>query len=496
MAEYTLYSISHFYPEITLIITLCAAVIGDILLKEKNHHISWILIAGFSITGMLVMMQNGTNVSVFYDMVAVDPYASFVKIILIITALFIVFFSMNCQELQQNANRIGEYYMLISGMVLGMFLMASATNILLMYLAFEMTSISSYVLAGFIKKSNQSAEASMKYIIFGAASSGILIYGLSLLVGITGATSIYEINQALAGGTDHGAILLVSGLMIITGLGFKVAIVPFHFWAPDVYEGAPITITAFLAVASKIAAFAMMVRFFKIGLTDDIILQDSGVWTAIHGFDWNLILAVLAGLTMIFGNIAALWQDNIKRLLAYSSIAHAGYILMGLVVLTNEGIMAILIYMCIYMFMNLGAFYVAMLFQNKLQTSSIEDYKGLGQRAVFPAVALTIFLISLAGIPPTAGFIAKLYIFGSVISAGWIWLVAIAGVTTIISLFYYIRIVRNMFFYEPQNDSTKLIFSRPALTILVLLLIPTLLIGIYFSPIVRLAKEAVVMFGM
>lgn len=496
MGDNILHSISHFYPEIVLVVTLCVIIIGDLLIKRKGHITGWILFAGVMVSGIFLLQQTGWSSSLFYDSVAADPFSLFFKLILTISTLFVILFSVKSADLDAYSSRISEYYMLIAGMLLGMFLMVSSTNLLMMYLAFELTSISSYVLVGFTKKSLKSSEASIKYIIYGAVSSGVMIYGISLLVGITGATDIYSINTALAAGIDQSLVLSLSILMIIVGLGFKIAVVPFHFWAPDVYEGAPVTITAYLSVASKIAAFAMMIRFFRISFFEVGAAEINGIWTLFEGLNWNLILAVLAALAMIAGNLTALRQDNIKRMLAYSSIAHAGYMLMGLVIMTNEGISAILIYAFIYMFMNLGAFYVVMIFSNKVQTESIEAYKGLGHRAPLMGVALTIFLIALTGFPPTAGFIAKLYIFGAAISAGWFLLVFIAGITTVISLFYYIRVVRNMYFYKPAEGEIQLEFEMSTKIILILLLIPVLVMGVYFTPVFELARHSIQMFGV
>jgi len=496
MVDNILNSVIHFYPEIAIVVTLCAIIIGDLFIKRKGHTGGWILLGGMIVTGILLLVQTGWSNSVFDDMIAVDPFAIYFKLLITVATIFVILFSMKSVELDEYSERISEYYMLMAGMVLGMFLMVSSTNLLLMYLAFEMTSISSYVLVGFTKKSDKSSEASMKYIIYGAVASGIMIYGISLLVGMTGATDIYAINEALAGGLDQSLLLTISIIMIITGLGFKIAIVPFHFWAPDVYEGAPITITAYLSVASKIAALAMTIRFFRISFFELSASETVVVWSMINGLNWNMILAVLAALAMVVGNLSALRQDNIKRMLAYSSIAHAGYILMGLVILTNEGLSAILIYVFVYLFMNLGAFYVAMLFSNKTGTVSIEGYKGLGHRAPLMGASMTVFLVALTGFPPTAGFIAKLYIFGAAVSAGWFWLVLIAGITTVISLFYYIRVVRNMYFFQPEENAGKLEFDAGTKIILMLLLIPTLLFGVYFTPIFEMARQSIQMFGM
>lgn len=496
MIEQTLLSINHFYPEIVLIITLCLIIFADLVIKSDKPVSGWILLGGLVVSGAAILLQAGQSGSFFYDMIVVDPFSAFFKLLLILAGIFVVLFSLQSDELDSYRTRKGEYYMLLSGMMLGMFLMVSSTNLLMMYIAFEVTSISSYVLVGFTKKETDSAEASTKYIIYGAVSSGIMLYGLSILIGFTGAVDLTMINQALISQAEIPLIVNVSILMILVGMGFKIAVVPFHFWAPDVYEGAPITITAILAVASKTAAFGLLIRFFSVSFIDASGIQATGIWQTIEGVQWAPLLGVMAALAMIVGNLTALRQDNIKRMLAYSSIAHAGYLLMGVVILAQEGLTSIMLYLFIYLFMNLGAFYVAMLFSNSIQTESIEKYKGLGFRAPLESIAMTIFLVSLTGIPPTGGFVAKLYIFSAAVSGGWIWLVAIAGITTVISLFYYIRVVRNMFFYKPELDSGTIQFSLSAKTLLLILLVPILLSGVYFTPILEYAKQSVQLFGM
>ena len=489
-------SISLFYPEIILTVTLCAAIIGDLLLNKKNYLVSWIVLAGLAVTAIFLFLQSGRMESVFNNMVAIDQFGRYFKWLILISGTFIVIFSMKSRELENNYSRIGEYYMLITGALLGMFLMVSSTNMLLLFLGFELTSISSYILAGFTKKLKRSAESSTKYVIYGAVASGVMLYGISLLAGISGSLNIYEINEFLRTEEMHPLLLFTSGLMIIVGFGYKIAAVPFHFWAPDVYEGSPLTITAFLAVVVKIAAFAMMIRILKVSF---INTEQAPIWAweGVRNFPWSNILAAMAILTMLLGNLAALSQDNLKRLLAYSSIAHAGYILLGLIVMTNEGIAAMMVYLFIYIFMNLGAFFVIMVVSHKINSVNINDYKGLGYRAPLIGIGLTVFLVALTGLPPTAGFIAKLYIFGAAINAGWIWLVIIAGVASIISLYYYMRIVRNMFLFKPVEDNAiPMQFNLSTYIILIALMIPTLIMGVYFSPLLEWAKSSVKMIGV
>ena len=406
-------------------------------------------------------------------------------------------FSLYSSEVQSTEKRKGEYFSLLLALTLGMFLMAGAANLLMMVLALELTSLSSYVLAGYTKEAGDSSEASLKYILYGAVSSGLMLYGISILYGLTGATDIYAINKALAGSPVNEMTLGLAIILIIAGFGYKISAVPFHFWTPDVYEGAPVTITAFLSVASKAAGFAMMIRFFKVSFLDSSALGlPAGMWAVLQGVEWNKILAVLSVLTMTLGNLVAVWQNNLKRLLAYSSIAHAGYMLMGVVVLSDKGLAAVLIYFVMYLFMNLGAFYVVMLVANKTGSEDIDSYKGLGYRSPLIGVAMVIFFISLTGLPPTAGFIGKLYLFVALLDARWIWLAVVGALNSVVSLYYYVRVLRNMFLREPEKDSKDIRFSIPQVLVLLLLLIPTLLFGLYFSPIVDWANASLIMFGV
>jgi NADH-quinone oxidoreductase subunit N len=368
--------------------------------------------------------------------------------------------------------------------------MAGASNLLMMYLALELSSLTSYVLAGYTREAEDASEASLKYLLFGAISSGMMLYGISLLYGMTGSVDIYGINRALLSGDYNTIALLISGILITVGFGYKISAVPFHFWTPDVYEGAPIAITALLSVASKAAGFAMMIRFFKVSFFDITAPAMEGYWNIISQFNWNVILAILSVLTMTLGNLVAVWQTNMKRLLAYSSIAHAGYMLMGLVVLSNEGISAIMIYFMMYLFMNLGAFYVVMLIAQKTGSENVDDYKGLAYRSPFISVVMVIFLISLTGLPPTSGFIGKLYIFISVIDARWYWLAVVGALNSVISLFYYVKVFRNMFLKQPEGTVLPLEISKVQIVWLIALAVPTIIFGLYFSPIVSYAQAS------
>ena len=379
--------------------------------------------------------------------------------------------------------RLGEYFSLIVGMTFGMFLLCGSTNMIMVYISIEIMSLSSYVLAGFTKEVKRSGEAALKYVIFGSVASGIMIYGVSIIYGLTGT---FDIVRIMIGLQSASTIPMVLGIfMIMAGFLYKISAVPFHYWTPDVYEGAPITITALLSVASKAAGIAIFVRFMY-------ILSFSGF----INFDWRIVIAIISVLTMTLGNLVALWQNNFKRLLAYSSIAHAGYILMALVVMDKVGISAIMIYLFTYMFMNLGAFASAALLANKIHSEDLEDYTGIGYRAPALTVCLVIFLVSLAGLPPTAGFIGKLYVFTAVLNAGnqWVWLAVVGVINSAISLYYYVKVFRNMFLRGDDLVQEPLKFSVASMSLIYVLAFATLLFGVYFSPIVNWANYSATMF--
>jgi NADH-quinone oxidoreductase subunit N len=496
MADQILHDLTYFGPELALTCTLLVAIVADLLFRKTPGVVVTVVLAGMAATAALLLPQSGTSVSVFSNMIAVDPFSWFFKLIILLSAVLVVLFSLGSAELNSPGRKLGEYYMLLPALTLGLMLMAGASNLLMMYLAIELSSITSYILTGYTREAPNASEASLKYVIFGALSSGLMIYGISILYGLTGALDLYGVNQALVGGGVNRVALLLSGLLIMAGLGYKISAVPFHFWTPDVYEGAPITITAFLSVASKAGGFAMMIRFFKVTFIDtQVVSVPAGAWVTLQGFEWYQLVAGLAVLTMTVGNLVALWQNNLKRMLAYSSIAHAGYMLMGLVVLNSNGLAAVMIYFAIYLFMNLGAFYVVMLIANKTGTEDVEEYRGLGARAPFMMVALAAFLVSLTGLPPTAGFVGKLYLFAALINDGWIWLAVAGALNSVISLYYYVRVFRNIFLRSAEQEQPPLKFGFSANVIVLLLLVPTLLLGVYFSPLVNLAQASVRILG-
>ncbi len=501
MLQQILESLKLFQPEITLTVVFCATIIlsafSGIVFRNKPNFIGGFVIAGLLVAGYFVIQQlDSVQQYIFSGMYAVDSFSIFFKALILLSALFVVVFSLQSKELNNGKRKLGEFYSLLIALSLGMLLMTGASNLLMMYLALELSSLTSYILSGYKKEVPDSSEASLKYVIYGSLSSGMMLYGISIIYGLTGSLSIYGINEALSTGGVNLLALIAANVLMIVGFGYKISAVPFHFWTPDVYEGSPITITAFLSVASKAAGFAMMMRYFFVTYFNAAARSIEGHFTTLPGFDWTYIIAIISVLTMTLGNLIAIWQKNLKRLLAYSSIAHAGYMLMGVVVLNNEGISAILIYFIVYLFMNLGAFYSVMLIANKIGSEDIDYYKGLGYRAPFIAVSLSIFLIALTGLPPTAGFVGKLYLFAALINAKWFGLALIGVLNSVVSLYYYARVLKNMFLKDPEKDTSPITFQSEHIIVTLLLVIPTIIFGLYFSPIVEIAQASVKMLGL
>lgn len=489
----TLYSnLSFIIPEISVAIFLMIIVGVDLIFKNDKSYIPYVALAGLMITGYLLLCQQGTSESAFSlsssntGMVAVDPFSFYFKLLIIASSILVVFFSISSKDIKAVFSRQGEYYALMFGMILGMMLMVSAVDLILIYLSIELLSLSSYVLAGFTKLRERSSEASLKYIIYGSAASGLMLFGISILYGLTGQTNIFEINQIIQSTEISLFTLSLSIILIFVGLGFKISAVPFHFWTPDIYEGAPIAITAYLSVASKAAAFGILIRFIRVTFVHSV--DSSGFWNLITIFDWQTLLVLIALFTMTLGNLTALWQNNLKRLLAYSSIAHAGYLLLGLAALSQAGITAIMLYFMAYLIMNLGAFYVVMLISDNLGTEDIDGLDGLGFSSPLLAVPLSIFFIALAGIPPTFGFIAKFNLFAAIIDANLITAVIIALLNTVVSVYYYARIFKHLYFSKTE-DPQKLHISRGQTTLVIFLTVLIVLFGIVFQPLIEFVKN-------
>jgi NADH-quinone oxidoreductase subunit N len=438
----------------------------------------------------------GTTGVLFSGMIVLDPLGSFFKIILVLASLLVVavFTFRNSRELHGLGQ--GEFHALLLALTLSNLLLAASNDLVMIYLSLEMVSITSYVMVAYLKGDRMSNEASLKYLLFGAASTGGMLYGLSLLYGLTGTTSLEQIRDVLAasaslGGDKFG--LYLATLLVVAGFAFKIAAVPFHFWCPDVYQGAATPVTALLSVAPKAAGFGIILRFFY----GTYALPVTGAWDLAGIMDWQGLLIVLSVATMTLGNIAALTQNDMKRLLAYSSIAHAGYILMGVVALSDSGVRSLLIYLLVYLFMNLGAFLVVTLVHLHDGTFDLRDYPGLYRRAPFLTLAMGFFMLSLVGIPPLVGFLGKLYVFGAVIDMGpgYYWYAAVGAVNAAIAGFYYLRVLKVMIIDGGNEDKPALNLALADRAWLLFFAAANLLPLLFWSRIDEWARGALVLYA-
>ncbi len=482
-------SISHFWPEIILVITAIVVISLDLIFRSKDsNRLKWWAFTGVVVTLWILISDYGQPVnSLFIRQIAFDTYGTFFKQLILIATGFSLLVIPRTKEFENY--RMGEFYALMIIMVFGMFLLVSAIDLVMVYLALEIVSITSFILAGYLKLDKQSNEAALKYVIYGAFSSGLMLFGFSLLYGITGHTNIHDIAAALlqVDGSAQFA-LMVSFLLIFAGFGYKISAVPFHFWTPDVYQGAPTPVTAFLSVAPKAAGFGVLIRFFS---TIYVSLNINGMTP----IPWTTVIGLLSVVTMTLGNLVAMQQQSVKRMLAYSTIAHAGYMMMGIPILLQDGYFGIMIYLVMYMFMNLGAFFVVVVVQNRFGSDSIDTFKELGWKMPFVGVVMTIFMLSLTGLPPTAGFIGKFYLFAAVIKAGphFYWLAFIGILNSVVSLYYYLRIVKVMFLRGEKAEQLELP-SKTLTALLVCLAVPAIILGIYWAPVADWVKNSLLMF--
>jgi NADH-quinone oxidoreductase subunit N len=450
-------SVKRFEPELILTGALLLVVLVDATRTSWRNVVNRILTVGGLVLALVRAVElRGVTGEIFSGMAVFDPGGSFFEALLIGASLMVVlaFTFRNSRELHGLGQ--GEFYALMLAVTVSNILLATANDLAMLYLALEMVSITSYVMVAYMKGDRMSNEASLKYILFGAVSTGAMLYGLSLLYGLTGTTSLPAVRDFLAAGmTDANRFAVYAiALLVFAGFGFKTASVPFHFWCPDVYQGAPTPVTAFLSVAPKAAGFAIMMRFFYQGLA----APRTGPWDLAGTIDWVRVLMVISVLTMTVGNVAALTQTNMKRLLAYSSIAHAGYIMMGVVALSQNGARALMIYLLAYLVMNLGAFLVVTLVHLHEGTFDLRDYPGLHRRAPFLTVAMAIFLFSLMGIPPLVGFMGKLYVFAAIVERGptYFWYAAVGAVNAAIAAYYYARVLKTMIIDAPATEKPPL----------------------------------------
>jgi NADH-quinone oxidoreductase subunit N len=489
----------HWLPESILCGTFLLALVGDLLVRGRRIWVPFaISVSGLVAAGAYAVaavgQPAGPGHTIMGSLMVVDSMAIYFRLLFIFAGLATVLFAWTSEEVMgpRRENK-GEFFALTVLMTAGMMVMAEARDLLMMYLSMEAVGLTSYVMAGYMRTSLRSTEASLKYVLFGAVSSAIMLYGMSLLYGMTGALGFDAIRTGLLAGQVNEFGLLVVVVLILTGMSYKIAAVPFHYWAPDVYEGAPTPVSALFSVGPKAAGFALMIRFFYTTLAGG---TDAGA-ALVQDINWPLLVAVMSAATMTFGNLVALRQENVKRLLAYSSIAHVGYILMGFVLLTGAGLAAILFYLLVYTLMNLGAFFFVVAINNHLKSENLADYVGIGHRAPWAAAMMVVFLASLTGVPPFAGFVGKLYLFTAVMDKQWFWLVIVAALNSVVSLYYYFKVVRAMFLTTPAegSDTTPLKLHWLQYVVLAVLAIPTVGLGLFFERFKALADVAVGVMG-
>lgn len=466
-------------PETLLLLLSVVLLTLEPFWKEtRRRNLGWVTAGGLLailLLSLLLARPDG-SITTLGGTVRFDWLAFFFKMLFLFGAGITALFLMDHEQV----GRRGEAYVLMLASTIGMCLMASAADLIMLYLAIETTSIPLYVLAGFMLADDRSTESGFKYLLFGAMTSAIMLYGFSLLFGFAGTTNLYALAGAVQAAKVPSLAVLGVIFLIVVGIGFKVSIVPFHFWAPDVYEGSPTPVAGFLSTASKAAGFAALARLFLIAF--------SGVTV-----DWTLLLAVLSAVTMTLGNLLALPQKNIKRLLAYSSIAHAGYALIGIVAISELGVASVAFYMLAYVVTNLAAFGIAMAVGRITGSDDYDAYRGLSRRSPWLALVMLAAFLSLAGMPPFGGFVAKIVVFAAGIKAGYVWLVVVGILNSVVGVYYYLNVIKYVYLFRMEGEAEQdhpIQVTRPYALALVVLVVGIILIGTVFAPWFSYASAA------
>jgi NADH-quinone oxidoreductase subunit N len=477
-------------PQLIVFFLAMALLVGDAFLPRERHY-TWLTglsLVGYGAALLALFGQRGESDSTFYGLFRADGLTVFLSLTILAAAILTVLTSASYVDQLEGRMPLGEFYVLLAFSILGALLTAAAGDLIMIFVGIELSSLSTYILTAFAKRRVTSLEGALKYFLLGLFASAILVYGMAWIYGATGSTDITTIAQVLAAeatGDELNASLLLGLLLIVVGVGFKMAAVPFHFWTPDAYDGAPTPVTGFMSVVPKAAAFAATIRLLVQALEP---LRD----------DWLTLIAVLALITMAFGNIVAVSQRNVKRLLAYSSIAHTGYILVGIAAYQSgegfgtgagdRGVASVLYYLLAYTFMNIGAFAIVSWLQHRGKGMTLDDFSGLASHEPLAAAAMAVFMISLMGIPPTIGFYAKYYVIVAAIDADLLWLALAIVLASAVSAFYYLRIVAVMYFSEPLSTpeprQTRLLDVGIAGMV-----VAVLLLGLFSTPIIDLANE-------
>ncbi len=486
---------SEFYqlaPELVLLLAAAAIIIVDLASAHRRVRLYSVLGGGAAILSALLVVPlvHNAHGEGFRDMMVSDALSVFLIPLFASATLLTIIFSERVREVV--TGRFAEYVVLLLIMTVGLTIVASATNLLVLYLSMELIGLTAYGLTAFDPHRARSVEGGLKYAIFGAVASGIMLFGMSLLYGMTGELSYDALGEALGGmsaGAPTSALQFIAVLFVLAGFTYKIAAVPFHAWCPDAYEGAPTPFAAMMSVAPKAAGFAALVRFFFTVFSDP---GAGGQFVAIDVVPWQAVLGVISVATMTFGNLAAITQQNLKRLLAYSSIAHAGYMLMGVVALSRDGVSAVMAYLVVYLIMNMGAFFVVMVVAERTHTEDISAFSGLGKRLPLVSACFAVFLLSLTGIPPFAGFVTKFFLFAAVLQrqGNWYVVLAIIGVlNSVVSLYYYARVLRAIYLTEPVEPVAEIAVPQFRTAVLALLAVLTVGLGVYWNPLVEVAAR-------
>lgn len=462
-------------PEILiLIVGILLLIVEPFWKEEQRRNVGWLTAGGLLVAMVISLLfaQPGEPTTTLGGMVRFDWLGFFFKQLFMFAGAATALLLMD----NEKVGRRGEGYLLLLASLIGMNLMAASADLVMLYLAIETTSIPLYVLSGFMLADEKSTEAGFKYLLFGALTSSVMLYGFSLLFGFAGTTDIYELASMFNEGTLSLPVAFGLLALILVGLGFKVSVVPFHFWAPDVYEGAPTPVAGFLSTASKAAGFAVLVRLFFVIFPDPTLDLARG---------WAMALAIIAAVTMTVGNLLALPQTNIKRLIAFSSVSHAGYALIGVVALSQLGAASVVFYLAAYIATNLLAFGIVMAFSRVTGLEDLKDYSGMSRRSPWLALMMLAAFLSLAGMPPFAGFVAKVFVFAAGIQAGYVWLVIIGILNSIIGVYYYLNAMKYVYLYRMPNQDEEnhpVPMTRPYVVALAVLAIGVILIGTVFAP--------------
>ena len=457
-------------PQILLLVLAVVVLTVDLIVsKEKKSYLAWITVAGSAVIFVvtLIYARPSTEGELLWGGMLRHDWLSYIfNLVFIFAAAITTLFTIDWPQVWKR----GEFYVLLLTSTLGMTLMAASADIIMLFLAIETVSIPLYVMSGFITSDKKSTEAGFKYLIFGALSSGIMLFGLSLLYGFSGSTNLYEIATTFATGQIPFVSALGTIVLIFAGFGFKISMVPFHFWAPDVYEGAPTPVAGFLSTASKAAGFAVIIRVMLIVFPVSVLPE------------WVVFIGLAAVLSMTVGNTIALAQSNIKRMLAYSSIAHAGYILVGVAAASSLGVASITYYVIVYMVTNLAAFGIVVIFYRSVGSDELSAYDGLSRRSPMIATAMLVAFLSLAGVPPLGGFIAKVLVFAAAVQADLVWLAILGVLNAIIGLYYYLIVLKRVYLYRSDDEDKPINVSRPHAVALTICVLGIIITGVLIAP--------------